>query len=154
MSEIAKLTPYEKRQQGLDKWAYQYFPSLDYLDKVKFMFLSSFMPSLDRVGEIAYRSKAVHEATITVLAIRRWQLEKGDYPDSLGQLVAGGYLKVLPPDPYSDGPLKYAKRGEDFVLYSIGADFEDGGGVRPAKSTAKSSFEKDGGDRVFWPLQD
>ncbi len=144
LSEIVKLTPYEKRNRKLDGWSRRYIHSLG---SIRFVFLYSYFPSLYRADEIAYRAKALHEATISVLAVRRWQLEKGEYPESLEQLIAGGYLKTLPADPYSDGPLKYAKRGEDFVLYSIGADFEDNGGVHEPNR----SWGEDGGDHVFWP---
>ena len=65
-------------------------------------------------------------------------------------LVETGYLNALPDDPYSDGPLRYQRRGDDFVLYSLGGDFDDDGGKQHPKHPWNRG--KDGGDRVFWPV--
>ncbi len=148
LNEIIRLSPYEKRQQGLADWAHKFISGLE---KPKFLFLSKLLPVILRAGDLACEGKALHEATIAVLALKRWRLEKGRYPENLPQLVAGGYLKALPGDPYDDGPLKYERRGEDFILYSMGRDFKDDGGV-PAPGPG-SLWGEEGGDRVFWPVR-
>ncbi|NBB94580.1 MAG: hypothetical protein GVY16_02460 [Planctomycetes bacterium] len=57
-----------------------------------------------------------------------YRAEHGDWPESLEQLLPE-ILQTVPPDPWSDGPLKYRREGDGFVLYSIGDDLEDDGGV-------------------------
>jgi len=142
----AKMSPYERRINGGAT------PSelVDRLSPVRFLVLRAFLPSFDMAGDMAFRGRAEYEATLTVLALRRWRLEKGAYPDSLNDLVAAGYLKRLPADPYGDGALRYRRCGDDFVLYSVGADFVDDGGVhRPDDPWAR---REGGSDHVFWPL--
>ena len=50
-------------------------------------------------------------------------------------------------DPYSDEPLVYRVEGESFILYSVGEDFFDDGGIDVTWDQSQS-----GGDRVFWPV--
>jgi hypothetical protein len=51
-------------------------------------------------------------------------------------------------DPFSSGPLVYKLTDNNFILYSLAADFNDDGG----KHDPKWAGEGDG-DYVFWPVQ-
>ncbi|UCG56997.1 MAG: CPBP family intramembrane metalloprotease [Phycisphaerales bacterium] len=97
---------------------------------------------------IANRDRAAIEALVTTIAILRYQADKGQLPPSLEAAVDEGYLKALPRDTYSKGPLVYRQTGDDFVLYSLGADFDDDGGT-----PSKWGEGREGGDQVFWPPQ-
>ena len=110
------------------------------------------MPAVDRASEIAYRIRAHHQATVAVLAIKRWRLEKNEYPANLDELVAVGYLKELPMDPYTDKPLVYKKTDDNFTLYSIGPNFEDDGGQPGKDDKGRVKKWADNGDTVFWPV--
>jgi len=96
----------------------------------------------------AYRVMAQKDALIVTAGIMRYRLARGDLPDELVQLIQAGYIDSLPLDPYSDAPFVYRKVGLDFLLYSLGQDFDDDGGIR------SSSENNVGGDDVFWPLED
>ncbi len=96
----------------------------------------------------AYRVMAQRDALIVTAAIMRYRLERGELPDELEQLVREGYLDKLPLDPYSDAPFVYKKKGSDFLLYSLGRDFDDDGGIR---SSSENNLK---GDDVFWPVED
>lgn len=98
--------------------------------------------------EYPFRCRVAADALITTFAVLRYKAEKNQFPESLDQLVSAGYLKQLPIDPYSDGPLVYKRLDGDFMLYSFGADFDDDGGVH-----SKWGKYSQGGDRVFWPVQ-
>ena len=110
--------------------------------------LEILVPAHARTGQMAWRLRARRSAVVTILALKRWQLAKGEYPESLDELVAEKYLAALPQDPYSDAELKYERRGDDFVLYSLGADFDDDGGQDNQWGEGEG-----GGDRVFWPVE-
>ena len=116
-------------------------------------------PKWDAFLQRYYKTKAEHESVRTVLALKLWQEEKGAFPDTLEELVAGGYLDGLPMDPYSDGPLRYQRRDDDFILYSVGEDFHDDGGMVDAvyEWGRKDGVDWDNksfrGDRVFWPVR-
>jgi hypothetical protein len=66
------------------------------------------------------------------LALRKYRLETGAYPQRLNDLVPD-YMPALPTDPYdaSGGPLRYAQTADGYLLYSIGYDRDDDGG-RPS----------------------
>jgi hypothetical protein len=116
------------------------------------------------------------DAALTLLAMQRYRLAKGAWPEALAQLVPE-FLPSQPLDPFTGTPLKYLATGPDGLpkLYSIGSDLKDNGGVDPgteigryvlsdflrttpgssAPPEAKARFEeaiKVEGDLVFWPV--
>jgi len=109
-------------------------------------------PYYGRIGNIFWRMKTHREALVTVVAIMRYAKEKGQYTVSLDELVAAGYLKELPMDPYSDKPLIYKRTDDDFVLYSVGPNFTDDGGELGVGQNGKPRMWADNGDWVFWPV--
>jgi len=111
--------------------------------------LNILMPAVVRVIGISYRGKVETDSLITTLALLRYKADEGQLPENLDELVASGYLKKLPMDPYSDGSLVYRKIDEDFVLYSLGADFDDDGGV----PSEWGEGEEGGGILVYWPRE-
>ncbi len=110
--EMMGLSPYEQRKRGLEESSDAYLggPALR-----SFPLWVPLLPSFQRAAELNFRAKALHEATVTVLALRRWALEKGQYPETLDELVKEGYLKALPDDPYS---------GNDVWMHQISSDID------------------------------
>lgn len=98
--------------------------------------------------------RALHEATLTILALQRHHAEKSRYPASLGELVQAGYLDTLPADPYAAGPPAYKTVNQDFVLYSLGPNFKDNGGRSGTDRQGRPHMWADKGDTVFWPVQE
>ncbi len=75
-------------------------------------------------------------------ALHAYRTEHGRYPDKLEELVPR-YLTRVPADPFAPGkPCRYRRRGADFVLYSVGPDCQDNGGL-PA--TSRMRARKPGG---------
>ena len=103
-----------------------------------------------------YRSRTEIEATITILVLKRYAIEKGNYPENLQELLETGYITKEPIDPYSGKPLVYRKEGNDFTLYSLGEDFVDNNGTPLFNGEHLKkwgdSHSKTGGDAVFWPV--
>jgi len=144
----AKMTPYQRHISDPNGFN----DMISALSKYRYFLIHIIMPAVDRASEIAYRGKASYQATITILAIRRWRLEKNEYPAKLDELVAAGYLKELPADPFSDKTLVYKKTGDDFTLYSVGFNFKDDGGESGKDSKGRPTKWRDNGDTVFWPV--
>ena len=69
-------------------------------------------------------------------------------------LVAAGYMKELPIDTYSDKPLVYKKTEDDFILYSVGHNFIDDGGVPGTGRDGKVRSWAANGDEIFWPVSE
>ncbi len=104
----------------------------------------SYIKTLD----LASRMQTDLEALIATVAILRYEAERGQLPSSLETLVDEGYLRALPQDSYSDGPLIYRRTDDGFILYSLGADFDDDGGT-----PSRWGEGEKGGDQVFWPVE-
>ncbi|NIP27005.1 MAG: hypothetical protein GWN67_22035 [Phycisphaerae bacterium] len=134
-------TPWQLHSQGIDS-------DEEIHSILKGYVIEEIAPQVYQVIEIYQRLKARESALITTIAVLRYKEDKEQFPESLDQLVSAGYLKQLPMDPYSDGPLVYRRQGSDFILYSLGADFDDDGGVH----SRWGDWYK-GGDQVFWPVK-
>ena len=73
--------------------------------------------------------QAEHGAAIASLALSTYKTEHGEYPETLAALVPR-YMSKLPIDPFVDKPLGYRLDDRDgYILYSVGEDAEDNGGV-------------------------
>jgi hypothetical protein len=116
------------------------------------MLLEFLTPALGKINEISHRNKAGVEVTLAIIAILRYRQDTGDYPQNLQELVAAGYLKKIPLDPFSDKPLIYKKTDDNFILYSFGPDFKDDNGVSGKDKKGRAKQWMDNGDTVFWPL--
>jgi len=64
------------------------------------------------------------------------------YPASLAELRAKLGWK-LPEDPFSGKDFIYKRQGKGFILYSIGQNLKDDGGIEPSKN------DRDKGDIVW-----
>ena len=108
-------------------------------------FLEVIVPAYGRLYQISWMTKVRFDAALAIVALLRYEAQKGEYPEDLNELVTAGYLGRVPMDPWSSGSLTYRRAGGDFLLYAWG-DFSDDGG-QPAKGE-----DDDGGDAVFWPV--
>jgi len=117
------------------------------------LLLQVLTPALGRIAELAHRTKADIEATLTIIAVLRYKQDIGSYPENLNEMVAVGYLKELPMDPWSDKPLVYKKMDDDFILYSVGPNFIDDGGEVYRDNKGRVRPWGDEGDAVFWPVR-
>jgi len=108
--------------------------------------ISMYIPALSKFHSIFYENKALESAFVTTLAIFCYKQTCHTFPENLETLISEGYINSLPQDPYSDTPLIYRKTEDSFILYSIGKDFEDNGGIHDDK------WGNPAGDYVFWPM--
>jgi len=66
------------------------------------------------------------------MVLRAYQIKQGKYPDTLAELPTLGWK--ISPDPFSGKSLIYRKSGEGYILYSVGKNRKDDGGM-PSKDT-------------------
>ena len=66
------------------------------------------------------------------LVLKIYKTEKGEYPDSLLPLVPE-YFSELPQDPFTGKDYIYRKEGDGFIVYSVGENEKDDGGVYDEK---------------------
>jgi hypothetical protein len=113
------------------------------------VFLLSKAETYEEYYHRAYSCEALKDALVVVTAIMHYQLEEGDFPAALDQLVRKGYLDALPTDPFSGSSFVYKEVDGDFLLYSLGPDFDDDGGTR--MDLEQKAVE---GDMIFWPVRE
>jgi hypothetical protein len=94
----------------------------------------------------AFQRDAEHTARIrtskTVIAVERFRLaHSGNLPATLSDLVPA-YLSSVPSDPFDGQPLRYKRLAPGYVVYSIGSDMRDDGGIEgdPNKPTSASDI--------------
>ncbi len=144
-----KKTPYEREiVSGSNMMKY-----LSTLPKYRYFLVHS-TPDFWGRAESVFQAKAEYEAIMVVFALQRWRLEKGEYPENLGELTDDCYLKQTPMDPYSNKPLVYRRADEGgFRLYSVGHNFKDDGGTGSNRYGWIWGDEDKEGDAVFWPVR-
>jgi hypothetical protein len=81
------------------------------------------------------------------IALERYRLEQGSYPGSLNAL-APAFIRALPHDIINGRPLHYYPTSDgQFVLYSVGWNERDDGGV--VALTKKGGVDINRGDWVW-----
>jgi hypothetical protein len=93
------------------------------------------MPALSRVTTLDLRNIAQLRTARVGLAIERYRLATGKLPDTLAELVPT-YLDAVPKDPFDGKELRYKKLEPGFVVYSIGVDGSDDGGIEKPRKRA------------------
>jgi uncharacterized heparinase superfamily protein len=94
-------------------------------DALVLLFVGS---NIQSIQETAQAQNAVDMA-IVACALERYHLAQGEYPETLA-VLAPEYLKTIPPDVVDGQPLHYRRTREGrFILYSVGWDGKDDGGV-------------------------
>jgi hypothetical protein len=78
-----------------------------------------FVSALPRIGEAEVRSRVFLECAITGIAVERYRLQHGNWPDSLADVVAARLLDKVPTDYFADKPLGYRKASDGVVVYSV-----------------------------------
>ena len=82
------------------------------------------------------------------LAIERFRLHNGRLPESIDDL-APDFLPSVPLDPFTGKPLRYRRTSEGFVVYSVGEDRKDDGGLLDEFQTR----DPDLGYRIRYPKE-
>ena len=143
--ELSKLTPWE-----ISKKNTRLYEAYLLKNMAPNRFLNSYLNSNYLYWN--YFEMAAHrEALISILAINRYNAEKGTFPASLQELKKKGYISTIPPDPYSDNSFVYKRTNKGFVLYSVGRDFKDNGGKYNEIECWDDT--ENGSDYVFWPIE-
>ena len=106
-------------------------------------------PSLGGAAEkFAYAQSSVNLAR-TAIALERYRLAHDSYPDSLDTL-APQFIEEVPRDVIGGGPLHYRRTDDgQFVLYSVGWNEKDDGGVVVLGKGSMPSVDINQGDWVW-----
>jgi len=75
----------------------------------------------------------VHRIETTALALACFRAEHGHWPSSLSEL-SPAFLKAVPMDVFSRDTLVYQPSDQGYLLYSVGINGRDDGGIRDQKA--------------------
>src|SRR5581483_12132155 len=82
---------------------------------------------LVEIGTTCQKAQAMLRCAIAAVAVERYRLANGRWPDKLGD-VTPRYLTAVPTDPYDGQPLRYARHKDVVAVYAVGPDGRDDGG--------------------------
>ena len=85
-------------------------------------------------AEVEVRVKTLRDIAQVGVALQRFRVDRGQYPDSLDQL-SPRYIDVIPLDRFSNAPLIYKRRVDGYDLYSVSKNQQDDGGIDWAEAT-------------------
>jgi hypothetical protein len=111
----------------------------DALSNLALMITPEFPPLISALG----RDEASLRGTECLVALRRWQVAGKTPPTDLLAVCKAAGLRSVPIDPHSGKPMKLAIVDGAPVIYSIGIDGKDDGGLIDSK------FETQPGDILF-----
>ena len=119
---------------------------LDPQNTLKKLWQQSFKSS--RIQPFAF-AQAMVDLARTAIALERYRVARGEFPESLDAL-APQFIAKVPHDVIGGQPLKYRRAADgQFALYSIGWNEKDDGGVVVFKKGTKPSVDLDQGDWVW-----
>ena len=98
-------------------------------------FTKILLPAYNRARETMAKHKANIEVCKTGLVLKIYKTENGAYPETLSS------LSEVPVDPFSGKELIYKKSGDGFILYSLGPDMKDDGGVSREEVEDRENYD-------------
>jgi hypothetical protein len=98
------------------------------LVRMRHMIPQLLAPALSAAFEAAARHAALSQAADASIAIEQYRRKHGKLPEQLDQLVPE-FLPEVPTDPYNGQPLKYLVRDDEYLVYSVGSNRMDEGGL-------------------------
>ena len=124
--------------------------------------VSALLPAYGVIRSSVDRAVAYQQADLAALAVHRYYLRYGQWPESLKQLVPE-FLSEIPVDLVDGQPIRYKNDGSGPIIYSIGNDNVDDGGLpimsansngnqyRPRFFPRKNDVSIENGDVILWP---
>jgi len=121
---------YVNFMESLESMATQpYYTVSDQLkDRPAGLFTAILIPSMTRAFQTAAEIGTGDDCARTAVAMTRFRLDHGTLPSHLNELVPK-YLDEVPTDPFDGKPLRLAIRNNQWIIYSVGPDRVDDGGV-------------------------
>lgn len=122
------------------------------LDRVRYCASQALLPKLESLVAAACELETLRSMVVAAVALKRHELRHGGLPADLAALVPE-FLAAVPVD-YQDGkPIRYHARADGtYLLYSVGDDGQDDGGVAAAAVRSGEPPKLTGGRDWVWPV--
>jgi len=86
------------------------------------------MPTLSKACDFEDEARMTHEVEVLAVALACFHAESGRWPAELKEL-SPSLLKTIPIDRFSAKPLVYKPSKKGYLLYSVGKNMRDDGGL-------------------------
>jgi hypothetical protein len=96
--------------------------------KLRYPMTLLIVPAFSYTFEATTRNEADRHVTRIAVAIERFRLREGRLPSTLDELVPD-FVDGLPTDPFGEGPLLYRVDATEYLVYSVGNNKVDDGGL-------------------------
>ncbi len=97
-------------------------------------FITLMSPPIEPFTRAISRSTTTLRADECLVALRRWQLRHPGSPPDMASVVKAARLKAVPADPYDGKPMRLVMVDGQAVVYSVGRDGNDDGGLERLRS--------------------
>ena len=146
-----------------DEAILDWFNQTSLVEKYQYAPLMILIPAF-RSATVAFeKANGRLEGVLCGIALELYRREHGDWPESMARL-APQWLPRVPVDRINGGELEYRIEGDKPVVYSLGRDGDDDGGVLPkscrgesencrVESPAENIQPNEDGDWVIWDLR-
>jgi hypothetical protein len=105
------------------------------------------IPAWVRIKQDETKGEAALAVAAVAFALKLYKAEHGSYPES-PHVLAPDILRAVPTDPFTGKPLVYVRGGEGFLVYSIGLNGKDDGGLKETEKEGKKLNA--GTDDIAW----
>jgi hypothetical protein len=114
--------------------------------KDRYIITDAILPATQALFAATAREIAMRQVADAAIALELYRQEHGRLPGELSVLVPK-YLPHMPQDPFNGEPLRYGVEGDGYLLYSVGENRVDDGGVLEKKDDT-TAFSPDVGVRM------
>ena len=109
--------------------------------KIRYMLFALMAPVLGSVEKRYVQAATVTDQTRLACALERCRLARGAFPQALSELTPD-FLTSLPAEIVNGEPYRYRRTDDGrFLLYSVGPDLRDDGGIIDPKKNAKDQAD-------------
>jgi hypothetical protein len=103
------------------------------LEKLKYVCTALLLPATGAAFDASARTLGGREALRVAIAAERYRLKTGAFPVQASDLVPA-YLPSIPADPFDGLPIRMKASPAELIVYSIGRDGKDDGGMESRPS--------------------
>ena len=129
-------------------------------NKTHHLLISVAGPALDVFGKINETHEVARDGVLLGIALTLYHRKEGRYPETLAEL-SPRFIATIPVDPMNGEPLHYRVTENGPVVYGVGTNLKDDGGVQTPKARhacqwrysepLRNSPEYQG-DWILWPM--
>jgi len=125
-------------------------------------FMQMLMPAMDQCSVAGERTECYRNGMLIGLAAHRFRLRHDRFPETADELVPE-FLDEIPVDMVTGQPLNYRLQDGKPLIYSVGQDRDDDGGVEATDSDGERLYGHEhfyqnvtqpaDGDWILWPFE-